>query len=187
MNPDDFEKRLQRQPLRQTPSAWREEILARAGAAADSNRRTRAVREFTFAVTTFRALRSTLGHQLSTLLQPSPQAWAALAGVWVVILAINFSLRDKPKTVAQESASPSPQVIAVLQQQKRLLTELIGQSSALEAGSQKPLLPRPRSERRVVVHFAAFGGASVLASRLVSSLAPPNCTTTERRNELLMV
>jgi hypothetical protein len=151
------------------------------------NRRTRAVREFTFAATTFRALRSTLGHQLSTLLQPSPKAWAALAGVWVVILAINFSLRDKPKTAAQESAPPSPQVIAVLQQQKRLLTELIGQSSALEAGSQKPFLTRPRSERRVLVHFAAFGGASVLASRLVSSLAPPNCTTTERRNELLMV
>jgi hypothetical protein len=148
MNPDDFEKHLQRQPLRQTPSAWREEILARAGAAAEGNRRTRAVREFTFAATTFRALRSALSHQISTFLQPSPQAWAALAAVWVVILAINFSLRDKPKTVAQESAPPSPQVIAVLQQQKRLLTELIGQSSALDAGPQQPFLPRPRSERR---------------------------------------
>jgi len=31
----------------------------------------------------------------------------------------------------------------------------------------------------VVVRFATFGGASVLASRLVSSLAPPNCTTTQ--------
>src|SRR5579862_9250482 len=28
----------------------------------------------------------------------------------------------------------------------------------------------------VVACFAIFGGASVLASRLVSSLAPPNCT-----------
>jgi hypothetical protein len=31
----------------------------------------------------------------------------------------------------------------------------------------------------VAAHFAAFGGASVLASRLVSSLAPPICTTTK--------
>ena len=30
----------------------------------------------------------------------------------------------------------------------------------------------------VVVHYAVFGGASVRASRLVSSLAPPNCTST---------
>jgi hypothetical protein len=30
----------------------------------------------------------------------------------------------------------------------------------------------------IVVHFAIFGGASVLACRLVSSVAPRNCTTT---------
>jgi hypothetical protein len=71
-----------------------------------------------------------------------------------VILSINFSLRDKPRTISQESAPPSPQAIAVLQQQERLLTELIGQSSALEAGSQKPFLPRPRSERHAEVRTA---------------------------------
>ena len=35
----------------------------------------------------------------------------------------------------------------------------------------------------VVVHFAIFGGASVLASRLVRSLAPPNCTTTHETTQ----
>ena len=30
----------------------------------------------------------------------------------------------------------------------------------------------------VVVHFAAFGGAGLLTSRLARTLAPPNCTTT---------
>jgi len=30
-----------------------------------------------------------------------------------------------------------------------------------------------------MAHFATFGGASVLASRLVSSLAPPNNFTTK--------
>src|ERR1017187_7377973 len=41
-------------------------------------------------------------------------------------------------------------------------------------------------ELRVVVCVATFGGASVLASRLVSSLAPPNCTTAELRESAFL-
>jgi hypothetical protein len=137
MTPDEFEQRLQRQPLRQIPDEWREEILV----AADVNRRNLPVREFTFAATTFRRL-------LSIRLWPCPRAWAALAAVWVVILAVNLSLRDNPGTFVANSAPPSPQVLAALQQQRRLLSELIGQSLTPEAEPPTLLLPRPRSERR---------------------------------------
>jgi hypothetical protein len=144
MNPDEFERRLRRQPLRRIPDEWREEILV----AADVNRRNPPVREFTFAATTFRRLLSTLNHQLSTLLRPCPRAWAALAAMWLVILAVNLSLRDKPQTVTANLAPPSPQVLAALQQQRRLLSELMGQSLTPEAEPPTLILPRPRSERR---------------------------------------
>ena len=117
--------------------------------AAGMNRRAAPVREFGFGAAMVHALRSTLGRIISIFSQPSPRAWAALAGVWVMILAVNFCLRDATKAVGHESLPPSPQAMAVLQQQKRLLAELIGQSSAPEAGPQKPFLPRPRSERRI--------------------------------------
>jgi len=144
MKTDDFEQRLCQQPLRQIPAAWRDQILV----AADVNRRNRPTREFTCAAATFRSLLSTLNHQLSTLLWPNPKAWAGLAAVWVVILAMNFTTRDESKTAAKKSPPPSPQVLMALQQQKRLLTELIGQLATPEAEPPLPFLPRPRSERR---------------------------------------
>jgi hypothetical protein len=39
---------------------------------------------------------------------------------------------------------------------------------------------RKLCQKSVVVHYAILGGASVPASRLVSSLAPPNCTITQK-------
>ena len=136
MNPDEFEQSLQRQPLRQVPAEWREEILV----AADVNRRNLPVREFTFAATTFRRLLSTRCHQLSALFRPCPRAWAALTVVWVVILAVNVSMRDNPEVAGASMPSASPQILAALEQQKHLLSELIGQSSAPEAEPPARLL-----------------------------------------------
>ena len=142
MKLDDFEQKLQRQPLRQVPAEWREEILV----AADVNRRNRPVREFTFAATPFRRFLSTLNAQLSTILWPHPRAWAGLAAVWILILAVNFSLRDPAPAMADKSAPSSPEVIAELRQQQRLLVELMGSSQTREAEPPK-FLPRPRTAR----------------------------------------
>ena len=134
MKPDDFENRLEQQPLRQVPAEWRAEILGAA-----------------------RPRRSAPGPQpswLASFFWPHPKAWVALAAVWVLIFAMNILSRDKPNTVAQVIAPPSPQVVAVLQQQRRLLKELIGQTSALEAEPQERFLPRPRSERRNALQMA---------------------------------
>lgn len=146
MKPDEFEQKLQRQALRQIPAEWRAEILV----AADVNRRNRPAREFTFAATTFRRLLSTLNAQLSTILWPNPQAWAGLAAAWILILAVDFSIRDKPPVVAEKSAPPSPEVIVELKQQQRMLAELIGARETQDAEPQK-VFPRPRSERAEIV------------------------------------
>jgi hypothetical protein len=130
MKPDKFEQRLQRQMLRQVPAGWRGEILASASDAMANNQ----------------AARATRPSFLSTILWPHPEAWAGLAAAWIVILAVNFSMRDQTPVVAEKSA-PSPEVIVELKQQRRLLAELIGPRDTPVAGRSKSFVPQPRSER----------------------------------------
>src|SRR5579872_3635724 len=107
MKPDDFEQKLQHQALRQIPAEWRSQILD----AATSCHVSRVTRHSFF---------STLNHQLSTILWPHPKAWAGLAAVWILIFAVDFSIRDKSPVLAEKSAPPSPEVVAELKQQQRL-------------------------------------------------------------------
>jgi hypothetical protein len=140
---DNFEQKLHRQPLKEIPAGWRGEILA----AADVNRRNQPVREFTFAATTFRRLLSTLNAQLSAILWPHPKAWAGLAAVWILILVVNFSMRDPSPVRAEKSSPPSPEVIVELRRQQRMLAELIGPRDIRDADRSKSFVPQPRSER----------------------------------------
>jgi hypothetical protein len=133
MNTDDFEQRLRRQTLRQIPSEWRGEILD----AAISRHSSRATRHSFYSILNF---------QLSTILWPHPKAWAGLAAVWILIFAVNFSMRDKSPVLAKKAVPPSPEVIVELKQQQRILAELIGSSQAREAETPR-FLPLPRSER----------------------------------------
>jgi hypothetical protein len=66
-----------------------------------------------------------------------------LAAVWIVILAVDFSVRDNSPRVAEKTVPPSPEVIAELRQQQRLLAELMGPREARDVDRPKP----PRSER----------------------------------------
>ena len=138
MKPDHFEQQLQRQPLKEIPTGWRGEILA----AATSCHASRVTRH---------SFLSTLNSQLSTLLWPHPRAWAGLAAVWVLILAVNFSMRDKAPVRAEKSPPPSPEVIVELRQQQRLLAELIGPRDTSDADRSKSFAPPPRSERAEMV------------------------------------
>jgi hypothetical protein len=144
MNPDDFEKRLQRQPLRQVPAEWREEILSAARQASLSHHASRV----THHAPPSRSLLSTINSQLSTLLWPHPAAWAGLAAVWLVILGINLTTRDAAQAVAKNASPVSPQVFMAFQEQERLLSELIGPRETPVAERPKPVPSRPRSERR---------------------------------------
>ena len=121
MNPDDFEKRLQRQPLRQVPAEWREEILSAARQASLPQHAPRTTHHLPPP-----SLLSTLNYQLSTLLWPHPAAWAGLAAVWLVILGLNLTTRDASPRLAKRASPASPQVFMAFQEQERLLAELIG-------------------------------------------------------------
>ncbi|HTV63474.1 MAG TPA: hypothetical protein VMH30_12985 [Verrucomicrobiae bacterium] len=130
---DQFEQRLSRQPLRQVPAEWRSGILAGAAAAAP-----RAVSSPSFL--------SILNSRLSTVLWPCPQAWAGLAAIWIFIFVANFSMRDDKSAVAEKSPPPSPQMLAELRQQRRMMAELIGSGQTNDAEPPK-LMPSPRSQR----------------------------------------
>jgi len=140
MNLDDFEQKLQRQTLRQIPAEWRAEILATAGRKSKAEGRKQ---EW------FRP--SSLVPRLSTILWPHPTAWAGLAAVWILILAVNLSIRDKSPGVAEKSTPPSPEVIVELKQQQRLLAELMGAHDTRDADRSRPSVPSPRSERAEIL------------------------------------
>jgi hypothetical protein len=138
MKPDEFEQKLSRQPLRQVPAEWRTEILTAA----------REAQAPVYAShITHHPWLSTFNHQLSTLLWPHPKAWAALAAVWVFILAVDFSTRDTSPKVAEKSAPPSPEMIVQLKRQQRMFAELIGPREEPVADRSKTYAPRPRTQR----------------------------------------
>ena len=135
MNRDDqFEKRLQRQPLRAIPTAWREKILSAAEGAAASGDSSPANSPSTW---------------WRELFWPCPRAWAGLAAAWLVILGASFAARDpSPASEARRVPPPSPQLRQLLKQQEQLLAELVGPPESPEAHRFKPAAPQPRSQRR---------------------------------------
>ncbi len=154
MNPEDFEKQLERQRVRPVPAAWRAEILqaanaeslapcARAEAVSPAPRASRLTPSFL----------STIHARLSAILWPCPQAWAGLAAVWVVILAVNHFTLDKPEMLAGKSSPPSPEIMMVLQEQRRTLAKLIDSNDPPSAEPPKPFVPRPRGELRTPTSF----------------------------------
>jgi hypothetical protein len=133
----EFEQRLRRQPLKPLPGEWRAEILS--AVAADVNRRQNNRQEPTATATGW--------SWLSNLLWPHPKAWAGLAAVWIFIFALNFSMREKAPVIAGKSAPPSPETVAELRQQQKMLAELIGPAEWRVADRQRVLSPQPRSAR----------------------------------------
>ena len=134
---EQFEQRLRRQPVKPVPTEWRAEILA---AARDAQTTCHASR------VTHQPFLSTLHHQLSAFFWPHPKAWAGLAAVWLLIFAVNFSMRDSLPRLAVKSAPPSPEVIVELKKQQRLFVELVGVYEAPDADRRNLFSPKPRSE-----------------------------------------
>src|SRR6266404_2597777 len=137
LNTDDFEQRLQRQPPRQIPPEWRADILSRPDHAP----------RITQHVSAWRILISTFNSQLSTLLWPSPKAWAGLAAIWLLLLIVNASISDKSIAVARALPRPAPERLMAWREQERLLTELLGPREMPVAEKPKPAPLSPRSER----------------------------------------
>lgn len=136
MNTDDLERQLQRQRLRPIPPAWRADILRAARQAMASG--DDAADEHP--VPWWRAW-----------LWPSPEAWAGLAVVWVLILGLNYFARGPmPEPVAGTSpARPRSSLRLALAAQRQLEAELLGlEARREEAPVEPPSASSPRSERR---------------------------------------
>ena len=137
MNPDDFERQVQRQSFRPVPVEWREEILAAATAQPPAKP----------------SLVCALNTRLSALLWPCPQAWAWLAAVWLVIVAVNFASKNGKPAMAAKSVAHSNGAIAGLfglwTQREIELAGVAGPFPRPLAPPPQPALPRPRSEREV--------------------------------------
>jgi hypothetical protein len=144
MTQDELEKRLQRQPLRQVPAEWREQVLSAARQVSLPEHAPRT----THHAPASPSLLLTINSQLSTLLWPHPTAWAGLAAVWLVILGFNLATRETTPLMAKRASPVSPQVFLAYREQERLLAELLGPHEAPVAEPPKPTPPRPRSERR---------------------------------------
>ena len=96
MNSNDFEKKLERQPMRAVPTAWRAEILREAVAAA-SDRRSLAQNN--------RCSEPAATVWWRELLWPRPLAWASLAAAWVIIAILHTATPAAPMLVAQLTPS----------------------------------------------------------------------------------
>ena len=134
----EFEKKLRRLPVKEIPGDWRAEILSAA-------RTARSVPHAS--LVTHHGWLSTLNSQLSTFFWPHPKAWAGLAAVWVGIVALNFSTRDKSVMVVKKISPPSAEVIVELRKQQKLYAELMGVNEPREADRPKDATARPRTQR----------------------------------------
>jgi hypothetical protein len=118
---EQFEQYLSRQPMRRIPSEWREEILAAAG------------RESWVESRRPKGLWSSLvAPRLYSAFWPHPVAWAGLAAVWLFLLGVDFSARERAPAVAESGSA--------------LLAELLGPRDVRDADRSKPSAPLPRSE-----------------------------------------
>src|SRR5690348_7263353 len=127
-SPDSFEQKLQHQPPRQLPPAWRGEILVAARQENGGRREAKA-------------------GWLTNLLWPHPIAWGGLAASWVLILALNFAARDPASPgIAREAAPPSPQARELLREQERMFAELIGPVEKSAAVEPRRRDTQPRSQ-----------------------------------------
>jgi hypothetical protein len=141
MKTDDFEQQLHRQPLRQVPAEWRNEILT-AARTAQYQSPAAAIGERSPSGGAWWPL---IRDWLSSSLWPSPVAWGGLAAIWLLLLAANHSPSPKTPAVAGNQARPDTEVITTWQEQERLLSELVQPSEIVE---RKTSPPQPRSQRR---------------------------------------
>jgi len=133
MKPDEFERRLERQPLREIPAGWREEILGAAHAASPASPG--------FPRATHHGSRASWWREL---LWPCPQAWAGLTAVWAVILFLNAVSREPVQVVTTPRRPPGRDVLRAWKERERMLAELASLPGPAEP--PKPFAPRPRSE-----------------------------------------
>jgi hypothetical protein len=83
------------------------------------------------------------------LIFPSRRVWAGLAVVWVLIMAVNFSLRDPGQPGMAKATAPE---MMSFQEQQKLVNELLADRFVpVDFDRPKTFTTRPRSERVAVL------------------------------------
>jgi hypothetical protein len=129
----EFEKRMQSQSFREIPGQWRGEIMAEA-AKWQSRPGSAPARHPTLRL-------------LSDWLWPHPKAWAGLAAIWIVILAMNLADSDGRRQMANVNPPPSRAMLEALKEQQQMLARIFAPPAPVEAEPPKPSRPS-RSEIR---------------------------------------
>ena len=85
------------------------------------------------------------------LIWPCRRTWAGLAAAWLVIAVFNLSHSNERQIVAAKATAPPGEMRLALQEQHRVLAEIIGPSLSLSP-AEPPRRPnhQPRSEHRSV-------------------------------------
>src|SRR5580765_2848428 len=94
----DFEKELERRPLRKLPEEWRREILAVCQASARGL-------QPPSQISRDRGQEGRVWWR--ELFWPCPQAWAGLAVVWVIIIGLHLIAGSEAGSSAQFAATPA--------------------------------------------------------------------------------
>ena len=157
MTPDPFEQRLSRQPLRPVPAEWRDETLPRAGDLQSPSLASAMAPDGGCKPPAQFSGSSPISYLPSPAplwrewLWPCPQAWAALAAVWVLLFALNLATRDQT-TPSTASATALPVMPYAWREQQKLLAELFPPEPVAPPrprAQPAPVLPTaPRSELR---------------------------------------
>jgi len=81
------------------------------------------------------------------VLRPFRFNLASLGFACLLIVAFRVATPETSNPVVTKTAAPSADMLAALQEKRRLYAELIEQSPAHNAAPPKPVAPKPRSER----------------------------------------
>lgn len=79
-------------------------------------------------------------------LWPWRRVWIGIAATWVFILAFSLADGESPRAVTAKPSRPDPEALAVLQEQKELLTQLLGPGAAPQVSRLRTQGPRSEAE-----------------------------------------
>jgi hypothetical protein len=83
------------------------------------------------------------------LIWPCRRIWLGMAAAWVVILTLNIASGEATPMATNLASRPTPEVLALLQEQRRMMVQLLEPLPSMEAS--RPKVPGPRSEQRETV------------------------------------
>ena len=99
---------------------------------------------------------------------PWRRVWAGVAAGWLVILALTLATSDTPKTASARPPGPNPEVLAALQQQEQLLSQLLGVETPPHVSGSRPPAPRSAAEPPPAAQWEAGSLQTILRPEILA-------------------